>query len=69
MTRRKVLLRGSLAVLALLLAFGCSLLPREDTGTSDGWFIKLQIKAPAASKGITVSEFDVTRINIKVGAS
>jgi hypothetical protein len=66
MLRRKVLLLASLAVLALLLAFGCSLLPREDTGTGTGWYIKLQIKAPEASKGITVTDFDVTGLKIQV---
>ncbi len=66
MTRVKALLLGSLAVLALLLAFGCSLLPREDTGVGAGWYIKLQIRALAGSKGITVTEFDVTGLDILV---
>jgi hypothetical protein len=66
MRERNVVLLGSLTILALLLAFGCALLPREDTGTGEGWFIKLQIKAPAGSKGITVTEFDVTGLKIQV---
>jgi hypothetical protein len=65
MSRRSVLLFGSVAALVLLLTFGCSLLPREDTGASAGGFIKLQIQAPA-SKGIAVTEFDVTGLSIQV---
>ena len=64
----KVLLFSSLAVLVLLLVFGCSLLPRDDSGVpaSDGWYIKLQVKAPADSKGITVTDYQVTGLKIQV---
>src|SRR5512137_1848125 len=66
MSRRKeVLLLGSLALIMLLLAFGCSLLAREDTGTGEGWYIKLQVQAPG-SKGITITDFNVTGLNIQV---
>jgi hypothetical protein len=66
MSGRKVFLLGG--VVLLTLAFGCSLLPRENDSESDGWYIKLQIRAPASAsaKGITVSEFEVTGMNIKV---
>ena len=65
---RKVLLLSSLAMLVLFLGFGCSLLLRDAGGVpaSDGWYIKLQIKAPAASKGITVTEYQVTGLQIEV---
>ena len=67
MSRRSALLFGSAAALALVLAAGCSLLGREEVGTpaADGWCIQLRIQAPA-SKGITVSEFDVASLNIQV---
>ncbi len=54
--------------LRFCLAFGCSLLLRDASGVpaSDGWYIKLQIKAPAASKGITVTEYQVTDLQIEV---
>ncbi len=63
---KKILSLSSLVVMMLLLVFGCSLLPREDAGTDEGWFIKLRIQDPAASKGITVYELDVTGIAIHV---
>jgi len=68
MTRTKYVLLAGATVLALVLAFGCSLLPRDDRGMTAGagWYIKLQIQAPAGSKGITVSEFDVTALSILV---
>jgi hypothetical protein len=66
MSRKHVLLLGSLAALALMLACGCSLLPKDDSGTGAGWYIRLQIRTPASAKGITVSEFDVTGLNIQV---
>ena len=62
--RRKFLSLGSLALMMLLLAFGCSL-PRENVSESDGWYIKLRIQAPAA-KGITVDELEVTGIAIAI---
>jgi hypothetical protein len=65
MIRAKALLLGSVTLMVLLVAFGCSLLPREGTGASAGWYIKLLVQAPA-SKGITVTEFDVTGLNIQV---
>lgn len=64
MSGRKVLLLGGVALLTL--AFGCSLLPKENVPEGDGWYIKLRIQAPASSKGITVSEFEVTGLNIQV---
>jgi hypothetical protein len=65
MTRRRVISFGGMVLLTLLLAFGCSLLPREDGGAVADWYIKLQIQAPA-SKGITVSDCNVTGMNIQV---
>ncbi len=63
---RKILSFGSLAALALLLAFGCSLLQRDAAvQASGGWYIKLQVQAPG-SKGITVTDFSVTGLNIQV---
>jgi hypothetical protein len=66
MLQRKVLWYGSVVLMVLLLGFGCSLVPREDSGTAEGWYIRLQIRAPASAKGITVSEFDVTGLHIQV---
>ena len=66
MSGRKVLWLGSVAALALMLIAGCSLMPREGTGSEDGWYIQLQVQAPAASKGITVTDFNVTGLNIQV---
>jgi len=66
MNRAKVVVLGSLAVLAFLLALGCSLLPRGDDGTGDGGHIRLRIQAPGASKGITVTDVDVTGLSIQV---
>jgi hypothetical protein len=63
--RKKVPLLGSLALMMLLLAFGCSLLAREDGGAVAGWYIKLQVQAPG-SKGITITDFSVTGLNIQV---
>ncbi len=63
---KKILSFCGLVVMILLLAFGCSLLPRESIVESDGWYIKLRIQAPASAKGITVSEFEVTGMNIRV---
>jgi len=57
--RHKVLLLASLAVLALLLASGCPL-----PGVVG--FIKLQVLAPAASRGIEVGDFKVTGLRIQV---
>jgi hypothetical protein len=65
MKRGKVLLFGVVAALAILLAFGCTLHFRDDVGGGD-WCIKLQIHAPAAGKGITVGDFDVTGLHIRV---
>jgi len=66
MSYRKAYTLGSVAALVLMLSFGCSLLPRENVAEGDGWYIKLQIQAPAAAKGITVGEFDVTGLHIEV---
>ncbi len=72
MTRVKAMLLGSVATLALLLALGCPLAPSDDAGTGEGLscgpqrYIKLQIEAPRTSKGITVSDFGVTGLRIKV---
>jgi len=65
---RRVFSFASVAVLALLAAFRCSLQQRDDAAAQagPGWYIKLQIQAPAASKGITVTDFDVTSLNIQV---
>ncbi len=67
MTGRKVLLGSSVVLLTLTLAFGCSLLPRDFGAgpAADGWYIKLQVHAPGA-KGITVTDFNVTGLNIQV---
>ena len=65
MSGRRVLLLGGAALLTLVLAFGCSLLPKDDSGTGAGWYIKLRIQALAA-KGITVDELDVTGMVIEV---
>jgi hypothetical protein len=66
MTRRNVFLFGGVLLLTLALAFGCSLLPKDDSGIGAGWYIRLQIRAPSSAKGITVSEFGVTGLNIQV---
>jgi photosystem II stability/assembly factor-like uncharacterized protein len=66
MTRMKIVLLGGVAALALVLAAGCSLLPRENVAEGGGWYIKLRIQAAAASKGITVDELDVTGMAIQV---
>ncbi len=66
MSGRKVRLAGSVVLLVLLLGFGCSLLQRDAAvPASGGWYIKLQVQAPG-SKGITVSDFNVTGLNIQV---
>jgi hypothetical protein len=67
MTGRKVLLGGSVALLVLLLTLGCSLLARDDGAAPEagGWYIRLQVQAPG-SKGITVTDFNVTGLNIQV---
>ena len=66
MSRKNAFLFGGVLLLMLALAFGCSLLPREESGAALGYSIKLQIQAPAAAKGITVGEFDVTGLHIEV---
>jgi hypothetical protein len=66
MSGRKALSLGGVVLLMLVLALGCSLLPKEDAAEGDGWYIKLQIQAPAAAKGITVDELDVTGMLIEV---
>ena len=68
MSRRKVLFLAGLAAMVLLAAFGCSLLVRDDSAepAGSGWYIKLRIQAPTAAKGITVSELDVTGLQILV---
>ena len=66
MLQRKAVLLGSVVLLTLVLALGCSLLPRENVAEGDGWYIKLRIQAPPAAKGITVGEFDVTGLHIEV---
>jgi len=59
------LLLACLAALALVLAFGCSLQPKLDPGGKQEWRIKLRIQIPE-SKGITVTDIDVTGLNIQV---
>jgi len=66
MTRGKMILLAGATALALMLAYGCSLLPREESGAALGYSIKLRIQTPAAAKGITVGEFDVTGLHIEV---
>jgi len=66
MLQRKAVLLGSVVLLTLALGFGCSLLPREESGAALGYSIKLRIQTPAAAKGITVGEFDVTGLHIEV---
>jgi archaellum component FlaG (FlaF/FlaG flagellin family) len=58
--RQKVLLLGSLVILALLAVAGCPLL------LGKVGYIELQILAPTASKGIAVSDFEVTGLRIQV---
>ncbi len=67
MKRVKALLLGSMALMSILLAFGCSLLGREEVGppSAGGWYIRVQVQAPG-SKGITVTDFPVTGLNIQV---
>jgi hypothetical protein len=61
-------LLGGLAVLVLLLLFGCSLVLRDDAAATagNGWYIELDIGGPAAAKGITVGEYQVTGLQIEV---
>lgn len=68
MSRRKVLLLAGLAVMVLLAVIGCSLLVRGETGVpaGAGGSIQIRIQAPAAARGITVTDFDVTGMNIQV---
>ena len=67
MSRRKLLLCSGVVLLALVLVSGCSLLQRDygAAPAADGWYIKLQVQAPG-SKGITVTDFNVTGLNIQV---
>ena len=60
MSRTKVLFLGGLAILVLLVGAGCPQL-HGVVG-----FIKLQIDTTAASKGITVGDFEVTSLGIQV---
>jgi hypothetical protein len=57
-----------LALLIVFLACGCSLFLKDDlnAGEQTGWYIKLNIHGPPASKGISVSEYEVTGLVIKV---
>jgi hypothetical protein len=66
--KNRVLFLSSLAVAVLLLVFGCSLLLRDDSGVpaGDGWYIKLKINAPTVPKSITVSEYQVTGLQIEM---
>jgi hypothetical protein len=68
MSRPKVLFLAGLAAAVFLAVLGCSLMVRDETGVpaGSGWYIKLRIQAPAAAKGITVSELDVTGLQILV---
>ena len=68
MLRRKVLFLAGLAAMVFLAVLGCSLLVRDDRvePVGSGWYIKLQIQAPAAAKAVTVTDFDVTGMNIQV---
>ena len=59
MPRPKVLLFGSLAILAVLLGVSCPL-----PGVVG--LIRLQIDITAASKGITVGDFEVSGLDIQV---
>jgi hypothetical protein len=74
-TRRKIMERlkkasaaTGLALLIVFLACGCSLFLQDDlnTGEQTGWYIKLNIHQPPASKAISVSEYEVTGLVIKV---
>ncbi len=60
MSKSRAMLLGSLALLALLVGVGCPQL-HGVVG-----FIRLQIRAPDASKGITVGDFQVTLLEIQV---
>jgi hypothetical protein len=67
MLRRKLRFLGCGMLLVLLLASGCSLLARDfEAAPVTGWYLQLRIQVAAAAKGITVSEFDVTGLNIQV---
>jgi len=57
MSRRKLWLLGSLAVLLLMMGAGC-LLPLE------GGLIRLQIDTTAESRGIAAGDFEVTGLRI-----
>ncbi len=50
------------------MAFGCSLFLKDDNnaGEQTGWYIKLNIQGPPASKAITVTEYEVTGLGIVV---
>jgi hypothetical protein len=60
MRRRKFRLLGGLAILVLLVGLGCPQLP----GVVG--FIKLQIDPTGAFKGLTIGDFKVTRLEIRV---
>jgi len=60
MSRRKLWLLGSLAILALLSAAGCPLELKK------AGFIRLQIDPTGSSKGIAVADFEVTGLRIRV---
>jgi hypothetical protein len=60
MIQRRLRLLGWLPILVLLVGLGCPQLP----GVVG--FIKLQIDPTGASKGLTIGDFDVARLEIQV---
>ena len=56
-----------LAVLALT-ALGCAppVAERPGEAVDAGWYIRVNISAPAAPRAITVSEYDVTALEVEV---
>ncbi len=65
MFRKRALFIGGLVLLVLALPSGCSLLARDRVAVEDAGYIQLRIQAPA-SKGITINDFIVTGLRIRV---
>ncbi len=65
---RKVSAVTGLALLIFFMAFGCSLLLKDDNNAGEqiGRYIKLNIHGQPSSKAITVTEYEVTGLDIVV---
>ncbi len=65
---RRISLVGVIAVLALLMLPGCALQTNDRGGqpAGNGWYIRLNVRAPTAPKAITVNECPVTALAIEV---